>query len=332
MARFDKSNNMPKVPGVYIIRNTINGKCYVGSTVNLRSRKFDHFTSLQKGYHKNPRLQNAFDKYDADAFDFSVAEFVDDKSMLIEREQHYIDTLHPEYNISPTAGNTLGMIPDEETRQKMSLTHRLRWENVDPEIRQGYRERAQARNILRRGKKLTPEHRAKVSEAGKGRIKSPEERAKLSAALKGRIRPPEWSAKISAANKGKPSPNKGKAMSEEQKAKLSASHTGKTLSPEHKAAIGKAAIGKKIHDDAFKARLAERNKQRAGMLHTPEHKAKITEGNKLRHARVRAAKEQERLAQEQALLARWENIDPSEPIDPTEYKPMTLWDIIEPTS
>jgi group I intron endonuclease len=329
MARFDKSNDMPKAPGVYIIRNTTNQKCYVGSTVNLRSRKFDHFTSLQKGYHKNPRLQNSFNAHGAEAFEFCVVELIDDKTMLIEREQHYIDLLAPEYNISPTAGNTLGMIPDEETRQKMSLAHKLRWESISPETRQQYTERMRAPGPWNTGKKLSPEHRAKVGAAGKGRIQTPEKRAKLSALQKGRIKSPEERANLSTGHKGLPSGMKGKKHTEEAKAKVRAARTGKPLSPETRAKISAAGTGKKIHDNAFKTRLAERNRQRAGILHTKEHKAKIAEGNKRRWERARAAKEQERIAQEQALLARWENIEPSEPIDPGAYKPLTLWDTID---
>lgn len=328
MARFDKSNDMPKAHGIYVIKNTTNGKCYVGSAISLRRRKFDHFTALQKGYHKNPRLQNAFNKYGVDAFEFSIIELVSDKTLLIEREQHYIDTLHPEYNISPTAGNTLGMIATEEARQKMSLAHKLRWEGMDPETRQGYRERAQARNILGRGKKLSPEHRAKVGEAGKGRIQTPEKRAKLSALQKGRIKSPQERANLSAGHKGLPSGMKGKKHTEEAKAKVRAARTGKPLSPETRAKIAAAGTGKKIHDDAFKDNLAERNRQRAGILHTEEHKAKITEGNKRRWERIRAEKEAKRLAEEQALLARWENTDnTASTLDPSKYQPLTLFDM-----
>ncbi len=66
------------------------------------------------------------------------------------------------------------------------------------------------RHPRRKGKPLSPEHRAKLRLALKGKPKSPEHRAKLSAAKSGENHhffgkplSPEHRAKISAANKGK---------------------------------------------------------------------------------------------------------------------------------
>jgi len=48
---------------------------------------------------------------------FSILEFCPvDK--LIEQEQYYIDTLHPEFNICPIAGSSLGVKHTEESKQK----------------------------------------------------------------------------------------------------------------------------------------------------------------------------------------------------------------------
>lgn len=93
-----------------------------------------------------------------------------------------------------------------------------------------------------KGKKLSPESRAKISAALKGKKLSPEHRAKVSAALrgkkhspehiatqKGKKHSPETRAKISDALKGKkhpmygkPSPMKGKKHSPEAIARMSA--------------------------------------------------------------------------------------------------------------
>ncbi len=42
---------------------------------------------------------------------------------VLEREQFWLDFLKPEYNLSPTAGSTLGVYLSEETKSKMSLAH-----------------------------------------------------------------------------------------------------------------------------------------------------------------------------------------------------------------
>jgi group I intron endonuclease len=181
------------------------------------------------------------------------------------------------------------------------------------------------------GHKHTPESRAKMSQSMTGRKCSPrslEYRAKLGAAHKGKKFSPEHIANMSKSRIGKPSPKRGMPMSESQKAKLSKAHKGKILTPEHRAHIADAGRGRKLNDKQ-KAALIESNRRRAGVLHTEEHKAKITEGNKRRWERVRAAKEQERIAKEQKLLAFWENIESTEPIDMPQCTPTTLWDIID---
>jgi len=41
---------------------------------------------------------------------------------LIQREQYYLDTLKPEYNICTTAGSTLGKLHSLEAKDKISIT------------------------------------------------------------------------------------------------------------------------------------------------------------------------------------------------------------------
>ena len=49
--------------GVYLISNSVNGKCYVGSTIHLDQRRKEHFSRLANNKHVNAHLQNAFNKY-----------------------------------------------------------------------------------------------------------------------------------------------------------------------------------------------------------------------------------------------------------------------------
>ena len=42
--------------GIYIIRNTVNGKIYIGSAVNLEKRLYEHFWALRKNKHINKYL------------------------------------------------------------------------------------------------------------------------------------------------------------------------------------------------------------------------------------------------------------------------------------
>ena len=59
--------------GVYLIRNNVNQKIYIGSTSNsFRERWRYHENHLRINKHGNTYLQNAWNKYGEDAFIFLV--------------------------------------------------------------------------------------------------------------------------------------------------------------------------------------------------------------------------------------------------------------------
>ena len=103
--------------GIYKIENQITKDVYIGSSVHLNNRKSRHFKDLEKQIHHSIILQRAVNKYGIDNFNFIVIEKCD-KKMLLIREQYYLDTLQPLYNILPNAGNSLGHIVTEETKRK----------------------------------------------------------------------------------------------------------------------------------------------------------------------------------------------------------------------
>ena len=136
---------------IYQIINRLNGKRYIGSAVNLRSRWGYHRSGLRRNNHPNRHLQAAWNLYGGKTFVFTVLEYVVDVGLLLEREQYYMDLLQPEYNIAPRAGSNLGIRLTEETKAKMRESHT--------------------------GKVLPEEHRRKISE---GRRRTASYTAKLS--------------------------------------------------------------------------------------------------------------------------------------------------------
>ena len=60
------------VKGVYLIRNKINGKCYIGSSVCIRRRIAQHFRSLKQNSHHSADLQIDFNKYGIENFQVEV--------------------------------------------------------------------------------------------------------------------------------------------------------------------------------------------------------------------------------------------------------------------
>jgi group I intron endonuclease len=81
----------PHASGVYQIRCIPTGKIYVGSAVDLRDRWYRHCRSLLRGKHRNRYLQNAWDKYGEESFEFEILEYVD-VSHLLHAEQEWIDS------------------------------------------------------------------------------------------------------------------------------------------------------------------------------------------------------------------------------------------------
>src|ERR1700761_525414 len=59
---------------IYKIERLETGDAYVGSTVNQTERKSQHYTRLKHNKHHSRHLQNAWNKYGANAFGFGVIE------------------------------------------------------------------------------------------------------------------------------------------------------------------------------------------------------------------------------------------------------------------
>ena len=104
--------------GIYLWRNNINGKCYVGSGVNLGKRFKEYFSLKYLAGCGNMNISKALMKYGYFNFSIEILEYCD-KSQLISREQYYMDLLKPEYNILKVAGSSLGFKHSEESRKKM---------------------------------------------------------------------------------------------------------------------------------------------------------------------------------------------------------------------
>lgn len=169
--------------GIYKILNTHNGKLYIGSAVDLGNRKSTHFTHLKRKIHKNVYLQNAFNKYGENVFEFGVLEIVKDRSLLTQKEQLWLDwsqsyDREKGYNLCSVAGSQLGVKWTEESRKRQS--------------------------VIQTGKRMAPEAIAKTVAGNTGKKRNSEQRARMSAAQKGKKQSPEHIAKLAALRRGRP--------------------------------------------------------------------------------------------------------------------------------
>lgn len=105
--------------------NIYDFKKYIGSSKDVYHRLHKHKTQLKKGIHSNPYLQNVWNKDNISLVCFMLEECNYEK--LIEREQHWIDKINPEYNLNKDIFPTY--IPSEETKQKISEYSKQMWKD-----------------------------------------------------------------------------------------------------------------------------------------------------------------------------------------------------------
>lgn len=110
--------------GIYRIQNLKTGEFYIGSSVDFTYRKWCHLRDLRQGNHHSPILQNSWNKHGEVSFLFAIIEEVKDSSKLIEREQYYLDTMNPKYNICKLAGSPLGIKHTYQAKLNMSNAHK----------------------------------------------------------------------------------------------------------------------------------------------------------------------------------------------------------------
>lgn len=218
-----------KTSGVYQITNTVNGKRYIGSSVNVHRRLLDHRRKLSRGAHHSAALQAAWNKYGAESFVFSLLEGDVPREMLTIREQSYLDQIiengRAEYNVCTLAG-----CPSLRRSMVFTPEHRAR-------ISQS-----------RQGISFSAEHRANLSKAHLGYRPTDEARANQSAAQTGTTKSVEARANMSRAQKERfartPRPS-GTSLTASTRAKIGARLRGKPKSEEHKAALRAAKRTKK---------------------------------------------------------------------------------------
>lgn len=148
---------------IYRIFNKVNNLCYIGLSVNIKRRFIEHKHSLNKNNHYNPHLQNSWNKYGKNNFIFQIVEKCD-LSILEQREIFYINlfkSFDKNYGYNLTTGGNRPKL-SETTRLKMS-------KSKTGKKRKFSREHLKNMSLSRIGKKLTQEHKNKLSERLKGK-------------------------------------------------------------------------------------------------------------------------------------------------------------------
>lgn len=142
------------VVGIYAIKNAVDGKVYIGQSVDVEYRICNHFSKLKWNRHDNTHLQRAYN-LNPSAFTWELLcecseNELDKKEIQAIRDYQSAD---PEHGYNRSYGGQQEHRATEETRRKMSAT--------------------------KKGKKFTKEHCMKIGLANSRRTLSEETKRKI---------------------------------------------------------------------------------------------------------------------------------------------------------
>lgn len=225
------TDNFEKKAGVYIIRNEVNGKYYIGETVNVYRRICEYKCKGKQIIH------NAILKYGIENFHIDVYYLPDfDKKGLHDLEEELIikfNSLQPNgYNVLKRGQSMVGFNHSDETKQKISKAR------TGKKLSEEHKRKI---SLGLTGKKMSPEAIANRIESFKGFKHTEECKQRMSGLKKGTKMSDEARKNMSIARSGEKHHNYGKKVSEEERQRLAGlrkgvppANKGKKMSEEQK--------------------------------------------------------------------------------------------------
>ena len=145
---------------VYLLKNKLNGKCYVGQTCDFDRRMAEHEYEARSG--SSFKIHQAIRKYGLENFESIILHCCQGQEQVVldelnSLEIHYIrkfDSFANGYNMTEGSRGSLGLRHTKEARQKMSKA--------------------------RSGRTLSEKHRAAVSRSNHTRTVTADTRARMS--------------------------------------------------------------------------------------------------------------------------------------------------------
>ena len=224
---------------IYLITDTTNNMKYVGQ------HHYNKEGELDPNYHGSGIIISRIYKERPETLKEEYIKTCYSDSEMNNDEKYFIKlykTLYPNgYNLSEGGD---GVLPSEETRRKMSKSHKGKIPPnkgipMSEEQKKKLSESLKGRNVWNKGIPMSEEQKKKLSESHKGQIPpnkgkhhTEESKKKMSESLKGLF-------------SGEKHPMFGKHHTEESKKKISEKQKGKKLSEETRRKMSKARINGK---------------------------------------------------------------------------------------
>jgi group I intron endonuclease len=119
--------DIPCKQGIYLLTNLVNGKIYIGKSINLYRRMQKYKSEAKHNKNQNRYLLKAIRKYGWENFEVSILESYNeiDNEKLLDREEYWIRKLNTTdrkigYNIVFRGTDWTGLHHTEKTKQKLS--------------------------------------------------------------------------------------------------------------------------------------------------------------------------------------------------------------------
>lgn len=176
---------------IYEIKCTKTETSYYGQSRDIKRRFDDHKYKLRHNEHYSTEMQDDFNRFGEESFEFSIIEEVDDE-MLDKREQYWISKTKLTYNIE--SGGVKNKRLADSTKKKLSIKAKKRYKTHSVYINSELA--IEKRSKTNTGKKRTAEFKKRMSELASQRIGEKN-------SFYGKKHSDETKKKISEANKGK---------------------------------------------------------------------------------------------------------------------------------
>lgn len=169
---------------IYKIINVANDHFYVGSALNPRRRRWEHWDALKKGTHHCAALQDAWNVFGADAFEFVVVEEVDDARVLLVEDMYLVQNSGSAhcYNTALSTQQPPSVNPATREKIRRSMLQLYADKEKHPRYGKTHSEESKAKISASKlanpsrpwlGKKRSMETRQKISDAQRGVRKGP---------------------------------------------------------------------------------------------------------------------------------------------------------------
>ena len=191
---------------IYLCKNLINNKIYIGRTKNLEKRISYHIRDAKYSKKNKTYFHKSINKYGIENFEFKILEENLSEKESKEREIYYINIYDAKSlnGMNLTIGGDGVSNPSDDVRKRMS-------------------ENGKGQESFWKGKKLPKEVCDKISKTKRGTVLSQETKNKISKGNKGKIRTEEMKIRYSESHKGITSWAKGKKFTDQHRKKMSLS-------------------------------------------------------------------------------------------------------------